>query len=388
MEHSWRWFGPEDPISLEQVRQTGATGVVTALGHVPPGEVWLPEDIEQRKNLIERAGLTWTVVESVPVHDDIKRGGPKRAAALDNYRQTLRNLGAAGIRTVVYNFMPLLDWTRTDLATPLDTGGTALSFDWDTYVAFDLFILGREPKDEYTPRQIERAEALYGELDDEEVETLTQTMLAGMPGAVETFTLGAFREALATYAGIGPRQLKHNLDYFLKHVLPVAEECGVNLAIHPDDPPFSLFGLPRIVSTQQDARDVLSWHPTIANGLTLCVGSFASDPKNNVDQIAREFLPRTHFVHLRNVTVSACGFVESDHLHGDIDMVKIISLVVEEEAHRSDEGLPPLPMRPDHGHAILDDLQRRTQPGYSLAGRLRGLSQLAGVEQAVRRLRY
>lgn len=391
MEHTWRWFGPNDPISLEEVRQAGATGIVTALHHIPNGEVWPVDEILARKTMIEDAGLRWSVVESVPVHEHIKWGGPERDRAIENYAATLRNLAACGIDTVCYNFMPVLDWTRTELFRPLPTGGTALAFDFDVYAAFDLFLLQREGAEaDYTDAETARAAAVYAAMTDEQKHTLTRTILEGLPGAEESFTLDTFRDALAHYDGVTRDDLRAALFGFLGEVVPVAEEHGVRLAIHPDDPPRPLFGLPRIVSNADDVEALLAAQPAEANGITLCVGSYASDPDNDASEIARRFAHRTWFVHLRNVEVGddRKSFIESDHLGGDVDMVEVISIIHREETRRQAEGLtaPVIPMRPDHGHILLDDRSRPTRPGYTLIGRMKGLSQLAGVELAVRRL--
>ena len=392
MEHTWRWFGPDDPISLEEVRQASATGIVTALHHIPNGEVWSPEEIRARKSMIEAAGLRWSVVESVPVHEHIKWGGPEKDRAIENYATTLRNLADAGIDVVCYNFMPVLDWTRTELFRPLPRGGSALAFDFDAYAAFDLFILKRPgASDDHTDAEIARATAVFEELTAEQQDALTETILKGLPGSEESFTLDSFREALARYANVTRDKLRGALFEFLGVVVPVADRHGVRLAIHPDDPPRPMFGLPRIVSNADDVEALLDAQPLDANGITLCVGSYASDPDNDASEIARRFAHRTWFAHLRNVRVGPDrkSFIESDHLDGDVDMVEVISILVAEEERRARAGLPAasIPMRPDHGHILLDDHSRPTRPGYTLIGRMKGLSQLAGVELAVSRLR-
>lgn len=389
MEHTWRWFGPADPITLEEVRQTDATGVVTALHEIPNGQVWPVEAIMERRALVEAAGLTWSVVESVPVHEDIKRGGPLREEAVAAYQQTLRNLAACGLDVVCYNFMPVLDWTRTDLRFRLPAGGYALRFDIDAVTAFDVHLLARPgAADDYTPDQLDRARRHLDGLDDAGREVLTRTILAGLPGAEEHYTLDAFRDALRSYAHVDAATLRANLASFLRDVVPVAEEVGVRLAIHPDDPPRSLFGLPRVVSTAQDAQAVLDACPSPANGLTMCVGSYGSGAENDVVAMTRRFAREIFFVHLRSVSLDADGasFVEAGHIDGDADMVAVVGLLVAEERRRAREGGPRLPMRPDHGHELLDDATRRTNPGYSLVGRLKGLAQLRGVELAVRAL--
>lgn len=391
MEHTWRWFGPGDPITLAEIRQAGATGIVTALHHIPNGEVWPLEEILERKAMIDAAGLRWSVVESVPVHEHIKWGGPLKARAIENYGATLVNLAAAGIHTVCYNFMPVLDWTRTELRRPLETGGTALAFDFDVYAAFDLFVLERPgAADGYTDAEIARAAAAHRAMTPDQIETLTRTILEGLPGAEESFTLDGFREALGRYRAVDRDGLRQALFEFLGRVVPVAEAHGVRLAIHPDDPPRPLFGLPRILSNAGDVQALLDAYDSESNGITLCVGSYASDPDNDASGIARRFAHRVWFAHLRNVRVGSDrkSFIESDHLDGDVDMVEVISILCREEARRRAEGMTAavIPMRPDHGHVLLDDERRRTRPGYPLIGRMKGLSQLAGVELAVRRL--
>lgn len=389
MEHTWRWFGPSDPITLDEIRQTDATGVVTALHEIPNGQVWPVEAIRERRETIERAGLVWSVVESVPVHDDIKRGGPLRDEAVAAYQQTLRNLAECGLDVVCYNFMPVLDWTRTDLRFRLPNGGYALRFDVDAATAFDVHVLERPgAAADYTAEELARARRFADSLDDEARARLTATIIAGLPGSEEHHTLDTFRDALAGYVHVDPATLRANLASFLRDVVPVAEEVGVRLAIHPDDPPRSLFGLPRVVSSANDARAVVDACPSPSNGLTLCIGSYGSSADNDVVELTRELAAHVYFVHLRSVELDDDGasFVEAAHIDGDADMVAVISLLVAEERRRAREGGPRMPMRPDHGHELLDDATRRTNPGYSLVGRLKGLAQLRGVEMAVRAL--
>lgn len=389
MEHTWRWFGPRDPISLADIRQTGATGIVTALHEIPNGEVWPLAAIAERKALIEAAGLTWSVVESIPVHEDIKRGLPGRERYLDNYRQSLRNLAQCGIDVVCYNFMPVLDWTRTQLAHRLPDGGWALRFDQDAFAAFDLCILQREGAEaEYAAEEIERARRHHAGLDDAGREALVRTLIAGLPGAEEGYSVADLRTLLGTYAGIDAARLREHLAVFLQAVVPVAEEVGIRLAVHPDDPPRPLLGLPRVVSTAADAQWLLDAVPSPANGLTFCTGSYGVRADNDLVAMARQFAPRIHFVHLRATRREADprSFHEAHHLDGDVDMVGVIRELVREERRRERAGGARLPMRPDHGHQLLDDQGRRTNPGYSLIGRLKGLAELRGVEQAVRRL--
>jgi len=389
MEHTWRWFGPRDPISLADIRQTGATGIVTALHEIANGEVWPVAAIAARKALIEAAGLSWSVVESIPVHEDIKRGLPGRERYLENYRQSLRNLAQCGIDVVCYNFMPVLDWTRTQLAHRLPDGGWALRFDQDAFAAFDLCILQRDGAEaEYSTAEIERARRYHAGLDDAGREELVRPLIAGLPGAEEGYTVADLRALLATYSGIDAAQLREHLATFLQAVVPVAEEVGIRLGVHPDDPPRPLLGLPRVVSTAADAQWLLDAVPSPANGLTFCTGSYGVRADNDLVAMARHFAPRIHFVHLRATRREADprSFHEAHHLDGDVDMVGVIRELVREERRRARDGGARLPMRPDHGHQLLDDQGRRTNPGYSLIGRLKGLAELRGVEQAVRRL--
>lgn len=386
MEHTWRWFGPRDPITLAEIRQTDATGIVTALHEIPNGEVWPVDAIQARQAEIERAGLTWSVVESVPVHEDVKRGGPLRDAAVESYRATLRNLAACGLDVVCYNFMPVLDWTRTDLRFPLANGGRALRFDIAAAAAFDLFLLERPGAEaSYTPDEVARATALFAGMDADARTTLTRTIIAGLPGAEEGYDLPEFRAALDAYRDVDAATLRGNLAHFLREVVPTAQEVGVRLAIHPDDPPRPLFGLPRVVSTAEDAQAVLDAAPSEANGLTMCIGSYGSRSGNDVVAMTRRFARNISFAHLRSVRLDADGssFVEAPHLAGDADMVAVVDALVAEQRRRAVEGGPRIPMRPDHGHELLDDVRRATNPGYSLIGRLKGLAELRGIELAV-----
>ncbi len=389
MEQTWRWFGPNDPITLADIKQTGATGIVTALHEVPNGEPWTVETIAERKSQIEASGLSWSVVESIPVHEDIKRGGPMRDRFIAAYQESLRNLGANGIDLVCYNFMPILDWTRTDLRYVLPNGGWALRFDQDAFAAFDLFILARAgAAAEYDDAAIARARTYYDCLPQEGQDLLVRNIIAGLPGSEEAYTLESLREMLATYADIDADALRENLGYFLRAVVPVAEEVGVRLAIHPDDPPRPLLGLPRVVSTQADAQWLLDVVPSFTNGLTFCVGSYGVRADNDLVAMARHFAPRIHFAHLRSTEreENPLSFHEADHTAGDVDMVAVISALVLEERRRDRDGGPRIRLRPDHGHRLLDDQHRESNPGYSLIGRLKGLAELRGIELAVRRL--
>ena len=389
MEHTWRWFGPADPITLADIRQTGATGVVTALHEVPNGQVWTEDAIAERRRLIEDTGLTWSVVESVPVHEDIKTGGPDRDRWITAYQETLRHLSAQGIDVVCYNFMPVLDWTRTDLRFALPDGRWALRFDQEAFAAFDLVLLAREgAAAEYTSDEVEAAHAYAARLTAAERDLLVRTIIAGLPGSEEAYTLDTLRARLALYRDVDGDQLRENLGYFLRAVVPVAEEVGVRLAIHPDDPPRPLLGLPRVVSTEADAQWLLDAAPSVANGLTFCTGSYGVRPDNDLVAMATRFASRIYFAHLRSTEREAnpLSFHEADHAGGDVDMVGVISALVAEERRRRRDGGPRIPLRPDHGHQMLDDQSRDTNPGYSLIGRLTGLAVLRGIEAAVDRL--
>ncbi|GAA1997080.1 mannonate dehydratase [Microbacterium pumilum] len=390
MEHTWRWFGPNDPISLDEIRQTDATGIVTALHHIPNGEVWPIEEILSRKAVIEAAGMTWSVVESVPVHEHIKWGGPERDRAIVNYAQTLRNLGACGLRTVCYNFMPVIDWARTEQRYALPNGGFAMRFDFVAHTAFDLFVLQRVGAEQnYNPAEITLAREYFQTASEGDAAELNATVLLGLPGSEETYDLDSLRSSLANYAGLTSLDIRENLGDFLRAIVPAAEEANVRLAIHPDDPPRSLFGLPRVVSNADDAQWLLEAAPSWANGLTMCIGSYGSIATNDVVEMTRRFADRIYFAHLRNVTIEADGksFFEDDHIDGGSDMVAVISELVREERRRTSAGedAAVIPMRPDHGHLLLDDRSRTTYPGYALIGRLKGMAELRGVELAVSR---
>ncbi len=394
MEQTWRWFGPDDPVSLDHIRQAGATGIVTALHDKAPGEEWSMEDILDRKALIEQAApgrtpLRWSMVESVPVHDDIKVQAPGFERHVAAYCRTLRNLAACGVDRVCYNFMPLIDWTRTDLAYQLPSGAAALRFDADLFAAFDLFILARAgAAAEYTPEQVTRAEKALAGMDEPQRRKLTANIIAGLPGrATEAHTLDGFRHALERYARVSPERLRQNLVDFLNQVVPVAAEVGIRLAIHPDDPPRPLLGLPRVVSCAEDLRLLFKAVDHPCNGLTLCVGTFGVRADNDLPNMAREFGPRVHFAHLRGVKREADGlsFYEGEHLASDADMVAIVQALLDEENRRLAEGRGDcsIPIRPDHGHQMLDDLGKQVNPGYSAIGRLKGLAEIRGVITAL-----
>ncbi len=391
MEQTWRWFGPRDPVPLAHIRQAGATGIVSALHHLPNGAAWPIAEIEKRKGEIAAAGLTWSVVESVPVSEDIKTRSGDWRAHLQAYAQTIRNLAACDIRTICFNFMPVIDWTRTDLAYRLPDGSLSLRFEATEFAAFDLFILQRPGAEaEYTAERIAQAKAAFDAMDQAAQDRLTRTIIAGLPGAEESYTLDMLREALGRYRGMSKDELRSQVGAFLDAVVPAAEESGARLGIHPDDPPRSLLGLPRIVSTADDARWILGRVESPANGLTFCTGCYGARPDNNLVAMAKEFAARIHFLHLRSTRREADPetFYEAAHLEGDVDMVGVIREVVLEERKRTNSGRADaaIPMRPDHGHQMLDDIGKRVNPGYSAIGRLKGLAELRGVARAVETL--
>lgn len=388
---TFRWFGPKDPVSLSDIRQAGATGVVTALHQFPYGELWPTDSIMERKAEIEARGMTWEVVESVPVHEDIKRRTGDHQAYIDNYKETIRNIGACGIPTICYNFMPVLDWTRTDVAWELEDGSKALRFEWRAFAAFDLYILKRPgAEDDYSEKLKQQAAAYYKSMDEAQKDKLLKTVFMGFPGSGDTFsyTPEQFLEVLETYKDIDAGTLKENLFLFLKEIVPVAEEAGVNLAMHPDDPPFSLLGLPRVVSTEQDFIDMTQAVDSPNNGFTYCPGSLGANPDNDLLSIVDNLAHRINFLHLRTVERDAEGnFHEANHLEGTADMYTIVKKLVLEERRRVREGRKDhrIPMRPDHGHQMLDDLNKTTYPGYTAIGRLKGLAELRGLEMGIER---
>jgi mannonate dehydratase len=392
LEQTFRWYGPSDPVTLAAIRQCGATGIVTALHHIPTGEVWSTDEIKKRKNIIESAGLSWSVVESVNIHESIKTASAEREKYAQNYIATLKNLSQSGVKTVCYNFMPVLDWTRSDIDFRLPNGASALRFDARAVAAFDLYILEREGAySGFSEEQQQKAKAYLDGLTADEKRLLTNNVMAGLPGTKDVLTIDEFKDHLEKYKGVDAAKLKVNLAWFLQAIIPDAEKAGIKMCIHPDDPPFPILGLPRVVSTENDLQDVVNASPSPSNGLTFCTGSLGARADNDLPAMINRLGEHIHFLHLRNVRREADGsFYEDNHLSGSTDMYAVMKNVILEQKKRVDSGRNDIaiPMRPDHGHKLLDDFNYDTYPGYSAVGRLKGLAELRGLEMGIKNTLY
>jgi len=388
MKQTWRWYGPDDPVSLDDIKQAGATGIVNALHQIPNGKIWSVSEIIKRKEIIENSGLTWDVVESLPVHENIKTKSGNFSKLIDNYKKSMSNLASCGIKVICYNFMPVLDWTRTNLNMKFKDGSYALEFNYDALRAFDLFMLKREKANEdYSKSEIEDARNYFNSLSKQEKDDVRDNVIKGLPGSEEGYSMDSFKEILKNYDTIDSNQLKKNLVYFLKSIIGHAKSIGVLMCIHPDDPPFSLLGLPRVVSNKEDYEYIFEQVPQENNGITFCTGSLGVIPENNLGEIFDRFSNRVHFIHLRSIKRDHKGnFYEANHLEGDVDMYKIISKIINEQKRRflNKRKDFSIPMRPDHGHQMLDDLRKKiVNPGYSAIGRLRGLAEIRGLEYGI-----
>ena len=387
MIKTWRWYGEHDNVSFSDIKQSGVSDIVTSLSYVPYGEVWTNEDIQKRKNLIENNNLKWLVTESVPIHEDIKTQTGNFKQYIENYKKSIENLGANGIKIVCYNFMPIMDWTRTNTNYELENGASTLRFELIAFAAFDLFILNRKnAENDYTEEQINAAKSYFEKLNNDEIDALTEVLIANLPGTDEKYTMAEFKNALDRYKNIDANKLKEHLNYFLSEIIPVAEKAGVKMCIHPDDPPYPIMGLPRIVSTEEDVNDLLTAVESPNNGLTFCTGSFGVRADNNLPKMFNRFADKVHFIHLRSTIRDSSGnFQETSHLDGDVDMFAVIKNIVIEQNRRKQEGREDhdIPMRPDHGFQMMGDLDKEFYPGYSCIGRMKGLAELTGLEYGI-----